>query len=412
MTAKDEPNEYLYDVALFEQALAGCTPPDDRKEWITMLRNLTAFALFVGVDPREAGLRWSSQWSGWDKSQRRDRTQIKGACSPTQDFRGQQAACAEAFINFSGIQRPTVKGRKKEATPAQIAKRAADKKRRDDAKAKALKAEQRRAKAQISQLDKLLTGCNLALTDSGYWNQKQRACLDPLPVPEQWRMNKGLWRAFPVKQSSEAFEKRGVWWSNNIVIPVYELTSRRMLRPVGAQVICGSASDRFQYIESNKFFPAGTPLHGNFHSFPGCGAALDKGAPLILVEGAITGLAVASCTDFLAPVACCFSVSTMLSVAATFRRHYPDLEVVLLPDTGGAYELSMKLVHGDAEKGTPSQLGGASVVDLSPMLPDMRDNGDFFDIYARHGRENSRAHLRELVRVARRHKSPFMTAKK
>lgn len=396
-----QDDSHLYDRALFERAIDACTPPDERARWLFLLKCLTAWALLVGADPRESGLRWSERWGGWSESSKKDKPQIRAACKSSQEF-GNQAACAQEFLTFSGVRWGALaksEPRSPVPAPARVSKADQQAKRKS-----AQKAVERRKKNQTNQLARLIADRTGKPELTPYWKAKQRAAGDsPLPLPAEWRASTGIWREFP-----DGKDKGGAWWRDNLVIPLYELTPKRRLRTVGVQIICGSSKSK-DYQTGDKFFPAGTPLLGHFHSFPGCGTALEKGAPLILVEGAITGLAAAHCTDFKAPIVCCFSVSTTASVAAAFRAHFPELEIVLLPDTGEAYRLCMELVHGDREKGIESRLGNASVIDLFPLLPDARENGDFFDVYARHGKEYSLAHLRQLVRVARSHKSPILT---
>ncbi|EBX4542360.1 AAA family ATPase [Salmonella enterica subsp. enterica serovar Bareilly] len=373
----NERRDYLFDHAVFSAALARVDPDPSVMGWLAQARTLACWCELLGMDPLETCVEWSARGVNAGKG---DRAMLVSALRDLDEL--DRLAAAGAFLRSSGVAADVAAGRiaVREPSGDELAARQAHLVAlRERAAAAAEKLTEARIKA-TGRARMLLHRATKPGSAALYWQAKERAACLPLPCPDDVKCSD--WRTFlPVIGQ--------VYWNSSLLVPLYGVNESLRLEQMSVEVICGRANPEAAGSLGEKRGLKNAPREGLFYPFDL--SSVRPGAPVVVCEGFMSGLALSLLIGGKLPVVCAMSVGNFGATVQSLNKFVMgDSPFVLVPDIGGL------------DLAVDQAIPNTRVIDLSavPGAEDM-DGYDPFDLLARHGTVMGRKYLRGLFREAR-----------
>lgn len=373
----NEKQDYLFDHAVFAAALARVEPDTSVMRWLGQARTLACWCELLGVDALETCLEWSARGVNAGKD---DRSMLVSALRDLDEL--DRMAAAGAFLRSSGVAADVAAGRIAVREPS-VDELAARRARIVELAERAALAADKLAKARIEATGRarmLLHRATKPGSAALYWQAKERAACLPLPCPDDVKCSD--WRTYlPVIGQ--------VYWNSSLLVPLYGVNESLRLECMSVEVICGRANPEAAGSLGEKRGLKNAPREGLFYPFDL--SSVRSGAPLVICEGFMSGLALSLIIGGKLPVICAMSVGNFGATVQTLNKFVMGSSpFVLVPDIGG-----LDLAVDQAIPNSP-------VIDLSAVPgAEGMDGYDPFDLLARHGVEMGRKYLRGLFREAR-----------
>ena len=374
---RDYEVNFLYYPEVFAAALSRVEPDTSVLGWLGQARALACWCELLRLDPLETCVEWSARGVNAGKG---DRAMLASALRDLDDL--DRLAAAGAFLRSSGVAADVAAGRiaVREPTEDELAARQAHLVAlRERAAAAAAKLTEARIKA-TGRARMLLHRAKKPGNTALYWKAKERAAERLLPCPDDVKCSD--WSTFlPVLGR--------VWWNESLLVPLYGVNESLHLEQMSVEVICGRANPEAAGSLGEKRGLKSAPREGLFYPFD-----LDAdrdGAPVVICEGFMSGLALSLLIGGKLPVICAMSVGNFGATVQSLNRFLSGRSpFVLVPDIGGQ------------DLAIDQAIPNARVIDLS-AVPGAEgvDGYDPFDLLARHGVEMGRKYLRSLFREAR-----------
>lgn len=373
----NERRDYLFDHAVFAAALSRVAPDPSVMGWLAQARTLACWCELLGLDPLETCVEWSARGVNAGKD---DRAMLVSSLRDLDEL--DRLAAAGAFLRSSGVAADVAAGRiaVREPTEDELAARSA---RMVALQERAAAAAEKLAKARAEATGKarmLLHRATKPGNTALYWQAKERAAERLLPCPSDVKCSD--WRTFlPVIGQ--------VYWNSSLLVPLYTVNGSMNLECMSVEVICGKANPATAGSLGEKRGLKSAPREGLFYPFD-----LDKGnkgTPVVVCEGFMSGLALSLLMGGKLPVACAMSVGNFGATVRTLNQYLQGSSpFFLVPDIGGL------------DLAVDQAIPNARVVDLSGVPgAEGTDGYDPFDLLARHGTAMGRKYLRGLFREAR-----------